>query len=120
MMNMLVGGSAIALMSLNGLLFSLIILAVSQGVSVFARRAHAPMQPEQWVRLYWEDQGFIACDGAGAEQRVDVKALLLSPVVIVLAVRVRHKVVATPVIFRAAIDATAFRRGFVFLKYQGM
>jgi hypothetical protein len=24
------------------------------------------------------------------------------------------------VIFRAAIDATAFRRGFVFLKYQGM
>jgi hypothetical protein len=120
MMNMLVGGSAIALMSLNGLLFSLIILAVSQGVSVFARRAHAPMQPEQWVRLYWEDQGFIACDGAGAEQRVDVKALLLSPVVIVLAVRVRHKVVATSVIFRAAIDATAFRRGFVFLKYQGM
>ena len=72
------------------------------------------MQPEQWVRLYWEDQGFIACDGAGAEQRVDVKALLLSPVVIVLAVRVRHKVVATPVIFRATIDATAFRRGFVF------
>ena len=120
MMNMLVGGSAIALMSLNGLLFSLIILAVSQGVSVFARRAHAPMQPEQWVRLYWEDQGFIACDGAGAEQRVDVKALLLSPVVIVLAVRVRHKVVATRVIFLAAIDATAFRRGFVFLKYQGM
>lgn len=62
----------------------------------------------------------FACDGAGAEQRVDVKALLLSPLVIVLAVRVRHKVVATPVIFRAAIDATAFRRGFVFLKYQGM
>lgn len=45
------------------------------------------MQSEQWVRLYWEDQGFIACDGAGAEQRVDVKALLLSPVIIVLAVR---------------------------------
>ena len=60
MLSMLVGGSALALMSLNGLLFSLIILAVSQGVSVFARRAHAPMQPEQWVRLYWEDQGFIA------------------------------------------------------------
>jgi hypothetical protein len=85
MLSMLVGGSALALMSLNGLLFSLIILAVSRGVSVFARRSHAPMQPEQWVRLYWEDQGFIACDGAGAEQRVDVKALLLSPVVIVLA-----------------------------------
>ena len=56
MMSMLVGGSALALMSLNGLLFSLIILAVSQEVSVFARQAHALMQPEQWVRLYWEGQ----------------------------------------------------------------
>ena len=79
MLSMLVGGSALALMSLNGLLFSLIILAVSQGVSVFARRAHAPMQPEQWVRLYWEDQGFIACDGAGAEQRVDAKRFCCRP-----------------------------------------